>query len=111
MNFLLGLFISLHVGSWWQLRDECIGSLTVAAGDTCMILGSVLHSNHGQKLDNREFLKIGAERIVRLYMLGHQLLFQQARNDFDPSVLIQKGLLSEKEAGDLKESPSPHCLI
>jgi len=96
VGFMLGAYVGTSVNRWWAVRSDCIGGLWGAIDDMCLLLSSHMPSpsDHVYK-----------ERFLRLGLLSHALVLNQARGREDEKFLwrlVERGLMTEGELNVLK---------
>lgn len=89
LSFFCGLYLSLCVSRWWEVRNTGIGGLWGAVDDLCLLLGVYL-PGEGANKESREL-------ILRWAVLSHELIYKQAQGVTDMTDLINMGLLTSEE--------------
>ena len=84
--FLLGPFVGLSIGRWWQMRIEFLGGVWGALSD--LNIFASIWFNSGSRAD------LEARRLVERYSLAaHFLVYKDARGQVSLDDAVGKGLL------------------
>lgn len=103
LPFVMGLYMSLCVGRWWSIRNDCIGGLWGAMADLTFYLSTYLPGDGANK-EAREL-------IHRWCVLSHELVYKQARGEDDLSDLVDDNLCTQEECDLLQHMPSRACMV
>jgi hypothetical protein len=107
LDFLLALYVSIHIANWWSLRERCVGKLWSSACSTALLLGVQLRSERGRIPEHAEALRKQTAKVIRCYALALEFLFFEARGEshiddiYDR--LRRKGLLADDEDEELRD--------
>jgi hypothetical protein len=107
LDFLLALYVSIHIANWWSLRERCVGKLWSSACSTALLLGVQLRTERGRIPEHAEALRKQTAKVIRCYALALEFLFFEARGEshiddiYDR--LRRKGLLADDEDEELRD--------
>lgn len=94
---LLGMCVSTAATRWWAMRNDCLGDLWSAISDINLLLATRFRSQRDRAMK---------EKILRLCLLSHRLLYAKARGNEGPASMqgiIDCGLMTPDEAASLKD--------
>lgn len=92
---LLGMYVSTGAARWWDMRNGCLGGLWSAINDVILLLSTRCRSKDDRPMK---------EKILRLCLLSHRLLYAKARHKESPEDLqgiVNSGLMTPDEAAAL----------
>jgi len=93
---LLGIYLSKKISRWWQVREECLGTLWGSITNLCQLLAVYL----GQDDEHYKY------RVLRYGLLSHALVYKQAQiTTHVLQDLLTMGLLTPDELLSLKQIP------
>mmetsp|Transcript_92726 Transcript_92726/g.177995 ORF Transcript_92726/g.177995 Transcript_92726/m.177995 type:complete len:403 (+) Transcript_92726:105-1313(+) len=102
---LLGMYVSNGAARWWAMRDECLGGLWTATNDIILLLATRCRTKED---------RVMKEKILRLCLLSHRLLYAKARQKESPSDLqgiVDSGLMTPDEAARLQDETAKAQLV
>mmetsp|Transcript_105415 Transcript_105415/g.186689 ORF Transcript_105415/g.186689 Transcript_105415/m.186689 type:complete len:391 (-) Transcript_105415:137-1309(-) len=102
---MLGMYVSTGASRWWAMRNTCLGGLWTAINDINLLLATRFRSHEDRPMK---------EKVLRLCLLSHRLLYAQARDREGPEFLqgiIDCGLMTPEEAAILKDEPAKAQIV
>jgi len=105
IGFMISMFVTTLFGRWWAVRTDGLGGLWGAVDDLIVILSIHMPSRNDRAIK---------ERILRLGLLSHRLVYAQAQNletREHLKQLVNVGLMTVEELDVLeKEASKPQAV-
>jgi len=96
VSFMMSLFLRKTIERWWDIREQCIGSLMKSILNLCQLASVYLHKRDTEM----KFL------ILRYGLLSHALMYKYAQNtDDDLHDILDLNLITTHEMLLLKDEP------